>query len=146
MLKILQNCRSYQERLSYGRGDFLASRTFKRYTNNGGSATVQQKMTLSQEGNHELSLEEYPALGPLKFGSSNTHRGHQSVWCLSAANGLSCPSRRFESKSCSLELQSTHMSEDKAFPESSTRCSSNTIPSAEQHQRRVLGLFLRVMM
>ncbi|XWS74437.1 hypothetical protein CRYUN_Cryun02cG0216100 [Craigia yunnanensis] len=127
-------CRSNQEMLSSGRGNFQAPRAhsqFQRYTNNNnnGSATVRQEMTLSQKGSHELSLEEYSALGSVKFGSS-THRPYQSVSCLSSANGLSCPYERFESEFCSLELQNTHMSEDNAFPESSTLCTCGSTPSA----------------
>lgn len=136
MLKILQKYRSNRERHSSGRGIFQASRAYsqlQRYTNNKGSATVQQEMALSQEGSHELSPKEYPALGPVKFGPPNTHPPYPSVWGLCAASGLNCPPERFESESSSLELQSTNMPEDNALPDPCT-CGSTPsvmIPAAQ---------------
>ncbi|XP_021277953.1 uncharacterized protein LOC110411915 isoform X1 [Herrania umbratica] len=121
--------RSNRERHSSGRGIFQASRAysqFQRYTNNNGSATVQQEMALSQEGSHELSPEEYPSLGPVKFGSPSTHPPYPSVWGLCAANGLNCPPERFESGSSSLELQSTNMPEGNALPDP---CTCGSTPS-----------------
>lgn len=98
----LQNCPPYRDwpvpekRRNYA---VEAHGQFQRDTHNNGLTPASRQVNLSDEGNHELSHDEFPVLGSRKSGSSDSHQSLLSKWGCSLANGFPRPSDKLESGS-----------------------------------------------
>jgi len=101
---ILQNCRSYRDIpvSEQGRNRALGVHgQFQRDTHNNGLTPASRQVNLSDEGNHELSHDEFPVLGCKKSVSSDSHQSLLSQWGCLLANGFPRPSNKLESGSLS---------------------------------------------
>lgn len=68
----------------------------QRDLHNNGLAPASRPVDLSDDGDHELSYDEFPVLCSKKSGSSDSHQSVISKWGFSFGNGLPRPSDKLE--------------------------------------------------